>query len=132
MDYYFEFLVLLFIFGVGTRVIFQIWKSFRHGKYIEKREDILGPIAAAFLVMLGIGFSFNVFDFFSLRVPFFTGIVITIFLIAQVSWETHDIIRWFESRLWGGIIKYSDYSSNNSKNNSTDSHDGFSDEDGKG
>ncbi len=106
MSTYFEFLILLFMFGIATRVLFQIWKSFRQENYIAKRRDIWGPILAAAVIMTSIRFKFNVFDYFSLDVPFATGIIITILIVSQVSWETHDVIRWFSARLWGGIFNF--------------------------
>ena len=114
MDRYGEFVIMLFILAIGTRIIFQIYKAFSEEKYIENRKDMLGPVIAATIVMWATGWQFNVFNYFPLDVPRFTSIVITICVISQASYEAHNVVRWFESKLWRGIA--SSYSYINSQN----------------
>ncbi len=103
MDGLLEFLILLFMFAIATRMIFQVWKAFKQDEYKERRADMIGPIICSFLVMLGIGFAFDVFDYLPLSVPVISGIIITTLVVAQASYEAHNVVAWFENKIFYGL-----------------------------
>lgn len=92
-------------FGVSVRVLTEVIKPWIRKEDKRDKENTIIPLISSIFLAIICGFQFNLFNYFHFNPPIVGGMLITILVITEISYDSHN----FFEKIKNILLRHKEY-----------------------